>query len=85
MEHMRQKCGSNKGNSVPYPHEGKIGEAEVDVHDYYVLMSQVGEYHWKCLEDFEGFPSWRIIHRWRDELEAEIRSDKVVFTDTAQP
>jgi hypothetical protein len=46
MEHMRKKCGSKEGNSTPYPHKGKIWAAEVDFHDYYVLMSQDGEYHW---------------------------------------
>jgi hypothetical protein len=68
MEHMRKKCGSKEGNSTPYPHKGKIGEAEVDFRDYYMLMSRVGEYHWKYLEAFAGFPSRRTIQRWREEL-----------------
>jgi hypothetical protein len=82
MEHVRKKCGSKEGNSTLYPHKGKIGEAEVDFHDYHVLMSPVGEYHWKYLEAFAGFPSWRTIQRWREELEAEIRLDEGVFGGT---
>jgi hypothetical protein len=82
MEHMRKKCGSREGNSTPYPHKGKIGEAEVDFPDYYVLMSQVGEYHWRYLEEFAAFPSQRTAQRWRDESGAEIRLDEGVFDGT---
>jgi hypothetical protein len=45
-------------------------------------MSRVGEYHWKYLTEFEGFPSWRIIQRWGEELEAGLRVGEGVFDGT---
>jgi hypothetical protein len=81
-EHTRKKGGFKEGNPTPYPRKGKIGEAEVDFHDYYVLMSQVGEYHWEYLEASAGFPSWRTTQRWREELAAENRLDDGVFDGT---
>jgi hypothetical protein len=53
MGHMRKKCGSNEGTSLRYPREGKIGEAEVDFHDYHVPKSQVAGWG-ASLEVFGG-------------------------------
>ena len=45
MDFLRKKAGLGEENSPPYPHRGKLGDSDIDWHAYYVLMSQIGEYH----------------------------------------
>ena len=69
---LRKKAPLDEESSPPYPHKGKIGGADVDWHSYYVLMSQIGEYHWKYLEVLLGFPAWRTVQRRRKDMGDEL-------------
>ena len=84
MEFLRRKCGQSGGASPPYPHRGKIGGDEVDWHDYYVLLSQAGEYIWNYLQRLGGFPSWRTVQRWRVEIAGAMQLGAGIFDGTPQ-